>query len=275
MARVLQFTTTTTGIELLKKLATTDPDSAVSAAAVQSLSVMRAHDPKAWFVAQLPGASAELRPLLIDALLARPARASLLLDAMEQDKLPRSACSAQHRAVLAAYPDATVRERAAKLFAVDANRQALIDDYIRKTPALTGDTGRGKELFTKVCASCHKVAGVGHEVGPNLAAFVQRGSEAVIANVLDPSREINPQYLNHVISMKDGEIVSGVVLAQSGNSVTVGFAGGAVRTIAKSEITEMRSTGKSLMPDGLEAVVTPQAMADLIAFLSQAKEVKP
>jgi putative heme-binding domain-containing protein len=132
---------------------------------------------------------------------------------------------------------------------------------------MKGDRGRGKKVFQTSCAACHRVGEIGHEVGPSLAAAMSRGAESVLVNVLDPNREVNPQFLNYVALTKDGRTASGMVVAESAGSVTLRRGEGASETLLRSDIEELRSTGVSLMPEGLEQQVDPQGVADLLELL--------
>jgi putative heme-binding domain-containing protein len=144
---------------------------------------------------------------------------------------------------------------------VEAYRDAL---------SLTGDKERGKQVFTKQCSTCHKVEGVGHELGPSLAAMKQRGAEAILVNVLDPNREVNPQFVSYALLTVDGKTISGLIAAESASSVTLKRAENATDTVLRVDIEELRSTGQSLMPEGLEKQLDKQALADLIAYLLSA-----
>jgi len=214
------------------------------------------------------------QPMLIDSLLSRKERIAALLNALEANKFPPAALSPTQRMRLSSVNDDLLRARAAKLFAPAVDRKGLVDRYTRDLATLTASAPRGKALFATHCAACHKLENVGHELGPNLAAFAQKRTEAILTNLLDPNREVNPQYLNYVVELKDGEIVSGVITSESASSVTVASGKGVERTVARSEIAALRATGKSIMPEGLEAALDAQAVADVIAYLMSLKDAK-
>ncbi|MBI3462157.1 MAG: c-type cytochrome, partial [Planctomycetes bacterium] len=145
---------------------------------------------------------------------------------------------------------------------VDAYRGAL---------QLSGDALRGKETFKKTCAACHRLEGEGHEIGPNLSAIQNRGAEAILLNVLDPNREVNPQYVNYVLVTNEGLSITGMIAAESATSVTLKRAENASDTVLRVNIEELQSTGMSLMPEGMEKQLDQQAVADLIAYLTTLK----
>ena len=80
---------------------------------------------------------------------------------------------------------------------------------------VSGDPAAGKKVFQKTCSICHKLEGVGHEIGPNLATIQNRGPETILVNILDPNREVNPQYLNYVLVSDDGRSTTGMISRDS------------------------------------------------------------
>jgi putative heme-binding domain-containing protein len=150
-----------------------------------------------------------------------------------------------------------------------SSRQELIDQY-QSALSQHGDASRGRQVFQKICAACHRLENTGHEIGPSLASFRTRGPDAILMNVLDPNREVNPQFVNYLVLTTDGRSVSGMIAAETANSVTLRRAENATDTIERADIEEMRSTGLSIMPEGLEKQIDIQSMADLLTYLMSA-----
>ena len=170
--------------------------------------------------------------------------------------------------LLAAHANPAIREQAEKLLAKSqVGRRTDVLNAYREVSSTKGDGPRGKEVFKKACATCHQLQGVGYATGPNLAAMRNRGPENILLNVLDPNREVNPQYLNYVITTKDGRTLTGIIAAETANSVTLKRGDNATDTVLRIDIDELKNTGLSLMPEGLEKQIDPQAMSDLLAYL--------
>jgi putative heme-binding domain-containing protein len=161
-----------------------------------------------------------------------------------------------------------VRGRAGKLFPdPSADRTAVVARY---AAAGEGDPTKGKAVFAANCAGCHRLEGQGHAVGPDLLATVPGKSAADLATaVFDPNREIDPRYVSYVAELADGRQATGLLAA-------VGPAEGDVaeEVIRRADLDHLRSSGKSLMPDGLETAVSPAAFADLLAYLRAATRPK-
>jgi len=218
---------------------------------------------KAW-----PRMTPAVRAAALDVVLSRPVHARAFLTAIEQDRIPATDLDATRLTRLVKSSDAEVRRLAERVGQKSklSPRADVVAAY-QKSLELKGDAARGKVLFTQNCATCHRIADVGTEIGPNLSAMKARGAEAVLLNVLDPNREVNGQYVEYLVETKDGRSLSGLLASESSAAVTLLKPGGQTETIARAEIDKLRGTGLSLMPEGLERTLDPQAVADVIAFV--------
>ena len=139
-----------------------------------------------------------------------------------------------------------------------------------KKPSWKNTPARGKAAFKKTCATCHRLDDEGVEVGANLlAALGNKTPEQLLHDILDPSREVDPRYINYLVTTRNGRTFSGLIAAETGSSVTLRRAEKAEDTILRGQIEEIQATAKSLMPDGLEMQLSPQDVADVIAYLLQ------
>src|SRR5690606_11282007 len=100
-------------------------------------------------------------------------------------------------------------------------RPEVVAAYQEALKSLSGDMVRGKEVFRKECSACHQVEGLGHAIGPNLATFAQKGADAILLNVLDPNKEVNPQYIVYQITTVDGLLKTGISVGDNDNSITL------------------------------------------------------
>ena len=141
-------------------------------------------------------------------------------------------------------------------------------------PALTlpGNAEKGKKAFTERCAYCHRLDGAGFLLGPDLVSVRNAGKEKLLIGLLDPNREVLPQYLSYEVETKDGETVLGVLSNETASSVTLRLPFGKESVIPRANIASMRSRGQSMMPDGLEGGLTPQDVADLLECIATASQ---
>ncbi len=212
---------------------------------------------------------------VVSALLGRPAWVPKVLENLGNGTLPPSAVPAATRQALLTSPDAKVRALAEKAFAgaVNADRAKVIAQYEQQLPK-AGDVAKGKAVFAKTCAACHKLDGVGHAVGPDLAALANKSAEYLLTEILDPNRNLDNRYLEYVVNTTDGRTLTGLLANESVAGVTLRQADGKEVAIVRADFDGFKSLGRSLMPEGLEKDVPPAAMADLIAYLTSS-EVPP
>ncbi len=89
----------------------------------------------------------------------------------------------------------------------------------------------------------------------------------MLKHILDPSHSVEPDYLQYEVATRDGKVLTGLIAEESDTTLAICDAQGKITPIARSELSEMRALATSLMPEGVETKINPQAMADLIAFL--------
>ncbi len=217
------------------------------------------------------GMSPRLRASAAEALFGRPAWISVFLDAVEQGRVGRGDVDPARLDLLKTYPDAAVRQRAAALFTQGLPRRQEVVGAYQQALARAGDRDRGKALFKTHCSSCHRLDGVGQQVGADLAAIRDRGLDSVLLNILDPNREVKPQYQSYVVVTETGRILTGMIAAETANSLTIRKPDGGEETVLRLQVDELKSTGLSFMPEGLEKQIDLAAMADLLAYLNGAR----
>jgi putative heme-binding domain-containing protein len=194
------------------------------------------------------------------------------LKAVEDGQIERSQLDPARIEMLLASPDNTIRTRAARLFGGSRpdDRERAVAAY-RDILDRKGDPAHGKQVFKKECAICHRLEGVGYDLGLPLQSIRNRGRETILVNVLDPNREINPAYLNYVVLTEDGLSFTGMIASETATSITLKRAEDQSDTVLRTEIDELANTGKSIMPEGLERQISKQDMADLIEYLMKVK----
>ncbi|MFO0801918.1 MAG: PVC-type heme-binding CxxCH protein [Gemmataceae bacterium] len=244
----------------------------VQVAALQTLATFDSSEVPAVVIAAWPGMSPQIRTTAVETLLTRSTGVIAFLDAVEKGTIRPTDLDPARVKLLQQSPDEKIRTRAAKLFqgTTNAKRAEVIAKY-QKALELKGDAAKGKLLFKESCSSCHKLEGVGEAVGPDLAAIKQRGIESVLTNILDPNREVLPQYYTYLLTTDDDVTITGMIAAETANTVTIRKADGTSSTIQRVNIATLKSSGLSAMPEGLEDKLSVEAMADLLAYLASLK----
>lgn len=148
--------------------------------------------------------------------------------------------------------------------------------------SLTGDPRRGELLFVHQqvtqCAKCHQYRGRGGKLGPDLTAWGLTGDAAqnrrrLVESIIEPSREIAPQFSPWLMQLEDGRVISGILVAEEVDG-TQQYAdtAGKIHRLHPRDIFDKKPSPISIMPKGLARELTRQELADLIAFLSQPAE---
>jgi len=191
-----------------------------------------------------------------------------LLQRMKEGTINRSVVDVSQRWRLTRRKD-ELGEMARELFGtVSANRKEIIEKY-RPVLAEQGDAQAGRRVFKKICVNCHRIDGEGAQVGPDITDVRNKTREKLLSDILDPNRAVDPRWLDYLAGTKDGRTVGGLMVRQTGDAIVLRGPKGKEETLPRSEIELFRSTGKSLMPEGVEKEVSVDEMADLLAFLKQ------
>ncbi|MBI3822840.1 MAG: c-type cytochrome [Planctomycetes bacterium] len=215
-----------------------------------------------------PSLSPQVRATAAETLFARSVWIHTFLDAVEKGKVKTGEVDPARIKLLQISADAKIRDRADKLFKGTqlSKRKDVIDAY-QKSLTLKGDVKNGKALFKKNCTACHRMEGVGEQIGAELGAIRDRGADFILLNVLDPNREVLPKFITYYVQTDSGRTLTGMILAETATSITIRKPDGTNETVLRVNIEELRSTGMSFMPEGLEKSINHQEMADLIAYL--------
>jgi putative membrane-bound dehydrogenase-like protein len=212
---------------------------------------------------------AKARAEAINAFISRPKWAAAVLDGLTEGRIDKSSFTAQQIQALANHGDSAISRRARTVFSVatNAEREKLIEQFM-DVARMTGDAQAGRAIYRERCATCHKLGSEGNAVGPDVVTMKASGKEKLLVNLIDPNREVPPQFQSWSAETSDGESITGLLVKDSGGSVTLATGGGAETTLIRAQIRKLTPQTTSLMPEGLETGLTTKQMADLLEFLS-------
>ncbi len=212
------------------------------------------------------------RLLAGDFLLYRSENHDLLLTALENGSIRMGQLNLdlERRRRLLRSPNAETVRRASALFS-DAGvvTRAVALEKMKPALSLAGNGDNGLAVFNKTCAPCHKIAGNGNSVGPDLTDIYRKSAETLLQDILDPNAAVNTEFLSFSAETVDGEMNTGLLIGETEELITLREAGGKTITLPRRSIESLRSSGLSLMPEELESVLSHGEMADLIAYLQQ------
>jgi putative membrane-bound dehydrogenase-like protein len=269
--QLLAFTSYGDSGKMLLEVLHKDPSEAVQVAAVTTLAKFNDPQVAAELIKGWPDYPDRVKGEVKAALLGRPEKAIALLHAIQEKKLRTDDLTTAQIKFVRNHRDDAVRKLAAKVFASYKmkSRQSVVDSY-QPALSLTGDAAKGKQIYLQRCSQCHRLGGNGYQVGPDLVTVKSAGKDKNLINIMDPNREVAPQYIAFTIESTDDESLVGVIGNETTSSVTVRQPFGKENTLMRSNIKSMQSQGQSLMPEGLEQGLSQQDVANLLEYIATA-----
>jgi putative membrane-bound dehydrogenase-like protein len=252
----------------LARLATQDAAQEIRLAAVRSLAAHDHGEVASLFLKSWRAYTPALRREVAEALLSRPHRTLALLKEIEAGSVKPADLDPARVRQLLQHGRAEIRDLARKLLqeSLPADRKEVVARY---QPALKikGAPARGRDIFQKHCATCHRVGGVGIDVGPDISDSRTKTAEALLTDILNPNQAIDNNYISYVVTTKSGKVLTGIIASETATSLTLRRAEGQTDVVLRQDVEEITSSGVSLMPEGVEKSISLTEMADLIAFL--------
>lgn len=155
-------------------------------------------------------------------------------------------------------------------WARQSEEESKRDAKERVIPELAGGSwARGRAVFlgeAASCSKCHTMHSEGGAIGPNLSNLVHRDYASVNRDITQPNYAINPDFIAHVITLKDGRILTGKIHT-AGNQLEVSDTLAVVTKIARDDVDEMAPSTKSIMPEGIVDKLSHESLRDLLTFL--------
>jgi putative heme-binding domain-containing protein len=190
-----------------------------------------------------------------------------LIALAESGEFPGGASTVANVAV-SVYADESVRDAALEHFPAPRTRENEALPSFAELGGLAGDAARGKVVFAVNCQQCHVVDGVGTDFGPEQSDVGNRltGRELYEA-VLDPSASIAAAYTPYMFELRDGRILTGFIVSEEGDVLTIRIAGGIIETLDAGDVLDRREQALSAMPGDLYQIMSTAEMADLFAYL--------
>jgi putative membrane-bound dehydrogenase-like protein len=261
-------------IALLSKLLVPRSPLQIQAAAIDMLGQLRSGQVPEVLLERWPALSPSMRSRTLEVLLQRQEWVKALLDRMEEKKVLAGDISAAHRQRLLRHPSAEIRKRATRLLegGSSSDRQKVLARY-QPVLSMKGDAKRGQVLFEKHCAVCHHLGeGKGiDKAGPDLGPLAGKPGDYLLLAMLDPNRAVESRYLSYVAELKNGLLLTGVIVEETGSSITLIQADGKKHVLARADLESLSSSGLSAMPEGLEKDLGVQEVADLLAHIHSQK----
>ena len=261
---------TTDRTALLQALVDPREPETVQSAAIKALGQRPGRTIGTFLLAKWPQLTPAARSDAAGALLADESRTWLLVDAIKSGAVQPWTLDFHQKRRLIMNRNEEIRAAARALLEEDPRRRGQTVTRYAAALDMAGDPARGKQVFAAVCAACHAIGGTGGtDLGPDLATVSHRPPLLLLADILLPSQSIAQKYETYLVERTSGATESGVLANQTPTSITLRQGGTQQVTIPRREIRNITVSPQSAMPADLDKLITPEQMADLLAFLRQ------
>ena len=205
----------------------------------------------------------------IEEMAADSVGGQLLIGMMAENKLPSLLIPVVEQYIFN-NPNLSVRVQAGKYIKRSGADKIFSIDAIAK---LQGDAANGKAIFSRSCATCHRVGATGNDIGPVLTTIGKKFDKVGLLDaIINPSAAIVFGYEPWLVNTKDGESVFGFLISENKQSVVVKDIAGSKHVIAQNNISSKTKQQKSLMPEPASSGLSEKDIADIVTFLSSVKE---
>ena len=263
-----------TASNLLKKLLD-DPEMILDA--IRGYSIVENKEAPAVLLKRFDSfASAEKRAV-IETLASRKVYAEALLKAMQDKRVEREQIPAQVARSLHDMLGSSFTEVFGDVRAVAEDSTKLIAHYTElcnPDAVAAADASRGRVVFERTCAACHKMYDQGGNVGPDLTGSNRANLQYILLNSVDPSYDVPDAYKTVSVLTVDGRSVNGVLAEEDGQRIVLKTAEQPRVVIAKADIEIRKLSPNSMMPEGQLDQMKPQEVVDLIKYLRTTQQVE-
>jgi putative membrane-bound dehydrogenase-like protein len=260
------------GCQALVGLAVSDSSQAIRVAALDTLARCGSAGAAASLIHAYPRQDERWKSRARGVLLGRAEWARTFLDAVRRGEVRAADVPLEEAGKVALLGDpgldATVRALWGTVrAATPEERLAEVRRLNNDLRAGVGDPARGRALFVKHCATCHKLFGEGGDVGPDLTHANRKDRDFLLVSLVDPGGTVRKEYQSYIAGTQGGRVVTGIMAAQDVRSVTLVDAQGTRVTIARDDLEAFRESPVSLMPEDLCKALNPAELRDLFRYL--------
>jgi putative membrane-bound dehydrogenase-like protein len=255
--------------DLFKQLIDPQEPDQVQAAAVRAFGKCKGDDVGKILLSKWRALTPAGRTQAADAMYLEPSRVWLLVAALKNGDVQPWTLNFSQRRRLIMNNDPAIRAAARPMLEPSlSDREKVVKRYEAAIDR-SADAARGREVFKSICVKCHRFAGLGVQVGPDLATVQNQPKQALLEDILMPNKTIAQGYEAYVVETTGGTL-DGVLGAQTPTTIALRHEDGKEDIIQRKDIKQMYVTNVSAMPGDMEKQIDIQQMADLLEFLKTA-----
>ncbi len=251
-------------------------DRALRAQAIRGLAGYKDARTPEWLLAAYADLTVAERQDAITTLAARPAWALKLLEAAKAGRVNRQELAGGPYRQLQLHKEEAVRDALKALFGAPSSQTkaqqiARFKQLLEKPGQPAPDPSRGRALYAQTCQVCHVLYEVGGKIGPDITGSNRGDLDYLLLNVIDPNAFIGDAYQLHVLTMRDGRSLAGMIATQDKRSVTLRTAAETL-ILPAGEIATRSTLPISMMPEGLFDLLKEDELRDLVAYLRDRRQ---
>jgi putative membrane-bound dehydrogenase-like protein len=214
------------------------------------------------------------RRAVVATLASKPAFARPLVAEIEARRFPKDDVTASQLRQLRGLDDAEIRAALDRVYgkvnespAAAKATMARLKGVWRSAPQWSIDRDRGRAVFAKACANCHRHGDTGGNLGPNLTGAWTNGPDYFVENLVDPNAVVGPDYQLTTVITDDGRSLGGIIAEETPESLVLRTPDGPV-TVPLAAIEERTMSAVSLMPAGILESLPEDEFLALVKFLT-------
>jgi putative heme-binding domain-containing protein len=264
--------------DLLPALQALLEDQAMRGAAVRALAAFNEAGVPQWILKHYSRFNEAEKADAVQTLASRPAWAIKLLDAIEAKQLPRADVSVFVARQIQGLKDKQVQDKLAKVWGkIQPASKEKVEQMAKFKKLLTSETlkaadlSKGRLVFAKNCAACHRLYDDGGDIGPALTGSQRHNLDYVLENVLDPSAVVAKEYQMVKIDTQSGRTINGIVKQETEKALTIQTPNEMI-VLPKDEIENRAQSPLSMMPEGLFDKLKEEEIRDLVAYLASKQQ---
>ncbi len=215
----------------------------------------------------------------IQTLASRASWSLLLLDAIEHKKIARTDVSVFVARQMQGHKDPRVKTRLASVWGqiqpasqVRAAQMTRLKKQLSPESIRSGNLGKGRLIFSKNCASCHRLYDDGGDIGPALTGSQRHNLDYLLENILDPSSIVAKEYQMSKVDLLDGRTINGIIKQETDKAISIRTPN-ELLVMPKDEIEKRQLSPLSMMPEGIFDKLSESEIRDLVAYLMSKTQV--
>ena len=251
----------------------------LQAAAVRALAALGNDRTPSVLLTHYTAIAPAIRTDAVSTLVARPTWARELLNAIAAGKVSSRDLHAFHVRQVLAFNDTELTQQLKQHWGEvresSADRRAQQDALKKQLgPRVLAQAspGNGRRVFAKTCQNCHRLFGIGGEIGPDLTGSNRGNLDYILENMLDPSAVVGRDYQVTVLALTDGRVVQGMLKKETDSALTLQTLNDIV-VVPKAEIDERTLSNTSMMPERQLDSLSRDEVRDLVAYLASPVQV--